>query len=481
MQHTLCILAVSVPLIALAAPAGAITLTPIASTGSAAGDTGQTFTRFNARLQINAAGKTVFLGFTTPDGSRNDSGIFVGAPAGGTTTVAFEGEAAGDRGQIFRSFIRGVKLNDAVQTAFFAITTPDSDGNFRGSFLGTPSGGNTIVAFRGDPAGGTGQTFRFFDGALHINDAGQTLIRGFLSGRGGFGIFLSDPAGGTTTVASRGDAAGDTDQTFWSFALPSSLNRVGQSTFSASTRSDSGDRSRGIFRGEPTGGTTTVALRGDAVGRTGRTFTELRSPQLNDAGQVAFWAETTPYDSGNNTGIFLDDPISGITTVAFEGDAAGGTDQTFTGFYGGVKINNDGQTIFYASTTPDSSGNDVGVFLGTPTGGTVTVAFEGDAAGGTGQTFMEVSMSHLNDAGQVAFIATLSDARRGVFVRDGEGEILDVLLTGETLNDATGAQRTISEISNIVLSDYGIAMHVEFVGGGEGIFVAAVDPTVRVR
>ncbi|MEM6676881.1 MAG: choice-of-anchor tandem repeat NxxGxxAF-containing protein [Pseudomonadota bacterium] len=463
-------------LVVAATPATALTLNPIAATGSAAGGTGQTFTGFSAP-KINDTGQTAFVGNTTPDSSGNDEGLFLGAPTGGTTTTAFEGDTAGGTGQTFTSFF-DPQINGAGQTAFLGFTTSDSSGNNEGVFLGAPTGGTATIAFEGDAAGSTGQTFTLFN-PPQINAAGQTAFRGPTtpdSSGNNEGLFLGAPAGGTTTVAFEGDAAGGTGQTFFRFNAPQ-INDTGQTAFFGFTTPDGSFNDRGIFLGAPTGGTTTVAFEGDAAGGTGQTFTDFNAPQINNAGQTAFFGSTTPDSSGNDRGVFLGALIGGTTTIAFEGDAAGGTGQTFTGFSGtNVEINAAGQTAFVGDTTPDSSGNDSGVFLGAPSGGTTTIAFEGDAAGSTGRTFTGFIGSdiEINDTGQVAFLASTAGGS-GLFATDMMGNILDVLLFGDTVTDATGTQRIVSNILSFSLSDFGIAMEVSFGGGGEGIFVAAFD------
>ncbi|MEM1379516.1 MAG: VPLPA-CTERM sorting domain-containing protein [Pseudomonadota bacterium] len=457
----------AIALIAMAggvAAAAPVTITGIATSGEQAGDTGQTFTNFN-NPYLNEAGQTAFIAQTTPDADGNNGGIF----RGDGTTVAFDGQAAGDTGETFTVF-RAMDFNDSGEITFLATTTDNLSSNDQGSFR---QDGSTI-AFQGQLAGNPGERILAPANPI-LNDQGD-IAYSVLTSRAfpnfGSGIFLGDG----TTVVLGDDPAGDTGEFLLgngivSFGSPLQLNNAGQIAFGGLTTPDAGGNDSGYFFADG----TTIAFEGRAAGDTGETFQSFEAIDLNEAGQVVFGANTTPDADGDNSGIFMADG----TTVAFEGRAAGSSGETYTFFFD-PDLNNQGEVVFRAFTTPDADGNNSGLFLGDGT----TIAFEGDAAQGTGQTFTNFSDPTLNNIGQVVFTAgTTPDVdgnRSGLFVFDPMDGIRNLVFQGDVLTDSLGIARTVLAISFDPdgVSDNGVAFRALYAGGGSGLFFAPLTSEI---
>jgi hypothetical protein len=222
----------------------------------------------------------------------------------------------------------------------------------------------------------------------------------------------------TQTVALTGDAAPGTPSgvNFSFFNHAPLLNDAGQVAFHSwliGSGVDSTNNS-GIWRGAP-GSLSLVARRGSAAPGTGSgvNFSSLFSPVLNDAGQVAFRAGLTGsgVDASNNAGIWRGAPGS-LSLVARMGSAAPGTGSgvNFSSLTNPV-LNDAGQVAFQATLTGSGvdSSNNQGIWRGAP-GSLSLVARMGSAAPGTGSgvNFSYLSNPVLNDGGQVAFTAWLT-------------------------------------------------------------------------
>lgn len=412
-----------------AAHAATVTLHAVASTDQNAGDTGETFTSFSS-FEVNNAGQIAFNGFTTPNGDGEIQGLFTdNGPGAAPVTVLFQGDASDNPAQDFVAFTN-VGLNNNGQVVFRSqVHPPLSAGNTMGAFISDGPGLLTRAAFMGDPAG---------------------VVDGTLSG--GFN---------------------------------STINDAGVIAFAADVALNGGGSSRGLFTADGGGGVNLVAFNGDQAGDTGLTFTQVNAPAINNASLIAFKGVTTPDGSGNDAGIFVTTGEDGANRVVFEGDAVGATGLEFAAINGGstFSFNNADQIAFTALTTPDAEGDQGGLFLADLAGNTSVVAFEGDAAGDSGQFFTAFFGNNafaLNDLGQTAFFAeTTFDANAnnaGIFLSDDDGSIWTVAFEGDEVIDALGVAQIIDTFSGAVaISTAGVAFQASFVGGGQGLFFAEFD------
>ena len=161
-----------------------------------------------------------------------------------------------------------------------------------------------------------------------------------------------------------------------------------------------GSSTGGSFVAVP-GTVQTVALKGTAA-PAGGNYTFLGTPALNGSGQAAIWSGLTGGSSGE--GIFAGVPGS-LQTVALLGSPtpAGST----YGQFNGIAMNASGQVVFEAVRNI-GPGNATAFFLGAP-GAVQAVALEGNPAPGGGTYGLLGGIPALNESGQVAFRAGLTN------------------------------------------------------------------------
>lgn len=245
---------------------------------------------------------------------------------------------------------------------------------------------------------------------------------------------------GNRVVAEQGDAVPGVQASIAAFNRPA-INSLGDVAFSASL--DPGFLGYGAFRSTENG-LSVIALSGDPAPGTGDDVSfDTLAPNvyLNDRGETLFSASLEgPEVLGlENTGLFLDHKVRGLSLVVREGDPAPGTQGDLTFRHLGTfypTVNNTGQVAFTASLRNASSTSDRGIWAQDRQGQLHLIAREGDqldvSAPGepadlrtiSGLNFLsETSSNHgpaygtaFNDRGQVAFSARFTDGTYGVFV-----------------------------------------------------------------
>lgn len=206
----------------------------------------------------------------------------------------------------------------------------------------------------------------------------------------------------------------------------------------------------------------------EAPGTGGAVFRSLTRSALNDAGETAFRSRIV---GDGDFGILTS---SGL--VAREGDVAPGTDGAkFQALFADVALNNLGETAFSASISDDSGIGQRAIF--TSSG---LVARQGDVAPGTdGASFATVFSPSLNDAGEVAFSATLGGTgvagtnRFSIFLSDAAGKLGLIVRQGMDIDLGDGDLRTVSFLRPGVLNDRGeLAFVANFTNGSQAIVIA---------
>ena len=164
------------------------------------------------------------------------------------------------------------------------------------------------------------------------------------------------------------------------------------------------------------GTTTVLALTGDAapasgVG-TGGTFSGFNAPDLNDAGQSAFFATVT--GSPSTQGIFRSSGPGLVTALVRAQDVAPDGNGRFVGF-SGPQLLNGGTVIFFGTLTGTTRGaaDDTGIFL-TDGQEMIQIAREGQALAGSTVISSFFSSSSVNDVGQVGYWALLPGGRNAI-------------------------------------------------------------------
>lgn len=230
-------------------------------------------------------GSVLFLGSGSfsPTGPAF-SGIFVATELG-VEAVVVDGQAApGVPGGVFESF-GGADRNEAGDVAFRS-TVRVGDTPVRGIFL-ADEGGPTLLVREGDPAPGTGGAgfVDLFDD-LQTDDAGEVVFVASYrpSPTNDKGVFVASPTG-VRAVALEGDPAPG-GGTFTGFETQVSLDADGHAVFVADL---DGVPGAGLFV-ETSSGLHRVARAGDPAPGTSEAFQQFLDPDLNEAGDVLFWA-----------------------------------------------------------------------------------------------------------------------------------------------------------------------------------------------
>jgi len=303
------------------------------------------------RGSINDEGTVAFLA------SLRDGGQAIVIGNGGATTMLY---ATGDSFAAFPLTAPGI--NDAGTVAFVAELVSAASSIFTGNGGPTTTIADTSGRFRS-----------FISQRSPISEAGAVAFSANLTA-GGSGVFSGsgDPV---TTIA---DSTGPF--TLFSFQ---SINRAGTVAFAAGTSGLDA-----IVAGD--GGPLSVLY--DTSGR----FSSFRPPDINDAGTVAFFAQL----DDSSTGIFSGNG-GPVTTIA-------GSSSSFMPF-NDPGVNNQGMVAFTAFLGLDN----IGIFTGPDAIGDRVVA-SGDPLFGSTVVGIEFDPNGLNDAGQIAFSASLADGRQVV-------------------------------------------------------------------
>lgn len=273
--------------------------------------------------------------------------------------------------------------------------------------------------------------------AASISDVGEVAFTGSLSGTSGGlddddGIYRHT-ANGLSTVAREGAASPNGGTLFFSPFTRPPINNLGQIAFA--------DEREAVYRS--TGSQLTpLATSRDASPSPPGLFLEFGPPLINQAGQVAFFADVI----GGSDGIFRHDDSAGLQTIALRGQAEPGGNGTFsclgylvTGLPGGgtlcgdaaLGITSAGQVAFRAKLSNTTTGTDSGIYLGSP-GGLTQLAREGQVTPSGNGAFADLASATIlsvkhpvatSAAGGAAWIANVFGSTNGtnvgVFRGDG--------------------------------------------------------------
>lgn len=352
-------------------------LTQVSRAGQSAAGNG-IFNNYNP-VSFNDAGVAAFVGFlgSTSAGNANDAGVYFGNGVT-VTEVVREGDGAFGNGTFSDSFNTTPSINEAGQIAFRATLNGTTGGGADDTGVYLYTGGLlTEVVREGQAAPDADGVFGNLTSPPALNDVGQTAFYANMSGTANNqGIFRV--TGSTITQIARvGQAPPDGDGTINSFTSGAALNNVGQVAYSAFINSPN---LTGVFRSD--GSTVTqIARAGQAAPDANGTFDHVSGPALNDAGQVAFYGALlgTAAGSDDNSGVFLGDGNT-ITQVARAGNAAPDGNGVFDDFFTSA-INNAGQVAFYATLTSTTGGtaDNVGIYLYDQSLGLITIVRKGDS------------------------------------------------------------------------------------------------------
>jgi len=279
------------------------------------------------------------------------------------------------------------------------------------------------VAFSGTTASGTDAVFLGF-GSPALNGVGETSFLGFLSGPGvnngnSSGIWTEE-SGLLDLIARKGEIAPGTSANFFDLSPPL-LNNAGQTVFSGRLTGVevTNANDHGIWS-ERNSSLTLFVLEGSRASGTSADFSNFGNVVLNNSGEIAVLGSLAGpgVDSSNDQGIWLGDSDS-LNLVTREGRRAPGTTARFASFLSPV-LNDKGQAAFRGDLTGSgvSSTNNRGIW--SEAGGSLAlIAREGSSAPGTSEKFRNIGATVVNDAGQTAFIGSLTTSTGSFFTNRG--------------------------------------------------------------
>jgi hypothetical protein len=266
------------------------------------------------------------------------------------------------------SALHSPTVNAAGQVAFFGVRVASQTEGFVGAYRAESGGTVTNVAEVSASQTATGYLI-----GTDINASGTVAYQRRVVGTSR-GIFTRNgPAGAEQTIYVGTDA----DNLGWW-----SINSSGHVAISGTIGGV-----MGVWKGTGNGALTPIA--------TGN-FTGVRTPVIDDAGNVTFGATLT----NGTTGIYRGNGSGGLTTIA-------DSTATFSGNFARTSANNDGDVAFLGTPIGGSTGI---YFL--PTGANAADAQEvigiGDALFGGIVEALILTPRGLNDADQVAFMYRLA-------------------------------------------------------------------------
>ncbi|MFN7727374.1 MAG: choice-of-anchor tandem repeat NxxGxxAF-containing protein [Rubrivivax sp.] len=212
--------------------------------------------------------------------------------------------------------------------------------------------------------------------------------------------------------------------------------------------------------------TDTLAISGQSAAGAGAgaTFTGFAKPVLNDAGQAAFIAGMAGGTS--NGGLYRSSAGGKPVAIALQGQSAAGAGAgKFLSFSLGAPLNEAGQIAFLARIT-DGTGSE-GVYRSGSDGVLTALAVQGQSAPASGgSTFFDFFNPVLNEAGQTAFLSNLvgGGSTQGIYLRSSGGTPTALALRGQ---GAPGAgSGTFSDLFTPVLNASGQTAFMAVINGG---------------
>ena len=514
--RTLVLIALLGP-IAAPAPARAaatVTITRLARQGMAAPDANGAFGSYTSYREpvLNDAGEAAFTGrFTFTAGGTADDDYLVRAGKDGTRVLlARQGQAlpdvTGTFAGLFTAILREYAMNDSGRVAFIAPRTGTPGGSADNSALYSirDPGLFWVHARRGDTPPFTATTFNgLFPPA--INDQPPAAVSFFAShGASAAPVTAyTSRLGLLSPVAwlsqSAPDGAG-TSGTLGTFAYAASGDPPGlrenaseiafySHLFGTSQAPQDDD---GVFRASPDG--IADIARGHRGAPGGGLYQEFAtSPAYNADGVAAFLAQLEPVPSAGEI-LALDWPGGG-DVVAWTGQAAADGNGTFASLWP-PSLNVHEAVAFRVLLTGTSGGglDDEAIYKGDSSLFVIPpledqLAREGQAVPEGGGVFAAfTSFPAINDAGQVAFVATLrstpggSSDDRGLYLWDPQQGLVKMLRENDVIDS-----RHVAQFSALVARDMGghrslneqgeVVARVQFVEpGGDGIYLFRLEP-----
>ncbi len=260
-----------------------------------------------------------------------------------------------------------------------------------------------------------------------LNDKGQLAFHSSLSNTSGGdsdnqGIFLWD-SGKTTQIIRKGQVSPDGNGSFSDLFL-TGLNKAGQIGFKASLNNtqDGDNDNEGLFAWDGT--TTPIIRKGQSPPDGNGVIWNFPASKLNNANQTLFFSELRDSDDDftGDEGIFRNDGGNSLVEIARRGQNATDGNGIFS-FLEIPALNEAGQAAFTASLSDTIGGStdNFGIYRGDGEAAPVQIAREGQTVpDGNGQ-FLRFESPDLNNAGQATFRASITGGTSpdGIYFNDG--------------------------------------------------------------
>ncbi|MEP0758833.1 choice-of-anchor tandem repeat NxxGxxAF-containing protein [Coleofasciculus sp. FACHB-T130] len=352
-------------------------------------DTSDRFSSFLSSPALNNAGTAAFLaGLDT-----GSIGIFT-ANGSTITTIA-------NTNNFFSSFRTPLSINDGGTVAFSAVLAQVATGIFKGNGTTTP----TPVALAFPQSDSNGVESPWIDDDVIV--AKDYFSDFYLPSINNAGVvaFVERLYRGERILTSEGKVI---DTIFYGSVNSPFINDERTVAY----RIESGNPSTVIVTSN---GTTRTIVA--SIGNNYPEDSGFGSPALNNLGNVAFYAPPAidpsndwytppePFVGGKNAALFA----SNSKTTTLIADTSG----SLNGFLGVPSINDVGTIAFFAEL--DAGGT--GIFTGADPLKDKVIS-TGDTLFGSTVTSLSFSREGLNNAGQVAFLASLADGTMGIFRAD---------------------------------------------------------------
>ncbi len=356
----------------------------------------------------------------TSSGSLNDRAIFLGS-GGPLAPLVRGGQALHDGNGNFHRF-DGFTMNSAGQVVFSAALEPANGDPAvdTGLYIVSSAGVPQKIVREGDPAPDGDGTFSILGpGALSDNGKVAFYSQVINPANNDVILCLGSGTGPPVILAREGQGAPEGNGLFVAFGQPS-INSTGDVAFVASlnfTEQFSNDDSGVYFIAASGGGPQAVVRESQPAPNGSGIYSYFTHLVLNNAGRICVHAGILDGPNSGDALVLLGGGLPDVLVGRREISAPGGG--SFAGF-GEPAFNNGGQVAFRASLI----GGGAGLFIGN---GTETIEIVREGGSLAGQIVNGVHLfsnigangDHrcaLNDDGQVAFFANLTNAKRGIFV-----------------------------------------------------------------
>lgn len=282
-----------------------------------------------------------------------------------------------------------------------------------------------------------------------INEGGQVAFEGFWVEGEEFGdptregiVYRSDGKGGLIEVAQIGGDAPVGG--VWITAGIWALDDTGRVAFAGTTSKPDGTNEQGHFYGNGVDPLTVVAVEGQTLS-SGDTVESSGIIDMDNSGRAVLNGDLSLAEGPSSlTAAFLFDPESGLQVIAHEDQVPPGRGGVFSSVVPTPAINGSGVVQF--SPRVDLPGNrfENPIYHISASEAATLITVTGDALPGGGTVGLIRFSPTLNDAGQAAFIGTVSGATdgfgdgEGLFLADGKAPIKTVVRAGQPAPDGNG-------------------------------------------